>query len=71
MAVGGGGERGQEFQAIDDEELDWLVRAGECVLGELGRLVIAAVIGCNNEAAALALLNYGKGGGRKYILDVY
>jgi hypothetical protein len=44
--------RGQEFPAIDDEELDWLVRAGELVLGGLGRLVIAAVIG----GSKLALL---------------
>jgi len=50
-------KRGQFF-AVDDEELDWLVRAGELVLGGLGRLVVAAIIGSTNEAAAMALLLY-------------
>lgn len=49
--------RGQ-FPAIDDEELQWLVRAGDSCLGKLGRLVIAAILGEENEVAALALLGY-------------
>ncbi|KAK0721906.1 hypothetical protein B0T26DRAFT_769836 [Lasiosphaeria miniovina] len=55
--LAGVARRGQ-FPAIDDEELAVLVRAGESCLGELGRLVIAAILGKNNEAAALGLLGY-------------
>lgn len=49
--------RGQ-FPAIDDEELGWLVRAGETCLGKLGLLVIVGILGAANEAGALGLLGY-------------
>ncbi|KAH8891619.1 hypothetical protein GQ53DRAFT_648360 [Thozetella sp. PMI_491] len=44
------------FPAIGEEELECLCRAGESCLGRLSRLVIAAILGGNNEAAAMRLL---------------
>ena len=44
------------FPAINDEELDPLITAADICLGCLGRLVVVAVLGGNNEAAAMRLL---------------
>lgn len=44
------------FPGIDDEELEYLVKAVESCLGKLGCLVVAAIIGRNNAAAVLRLL---------------
>ncbi|KAK0622474.1 hypothetical protein B0T14DRAFT_428544 [Immersiella caudata] len=55
--LAGVARRGQ-FPAIDDEELGWLVRAGDACLGKLGRLVIAGILGEHNEAAAMGLLGF-------------
>lgn len=46
-----------QFPEIDDGELEWLPKAVESCLGKLaGRLVVAALIGSSNSAAALRLL---------------
>ena len=44
------------FPKVDDQELEWLLSAVESCLGELGCLVVAAIIGGNNAAAASQLL---------------
>lgn len=46
-----------QFPEIGDEELEVLCLAGESCLGKLGRLVIAAILGGNNVAAAMRLLS--------------
>lgn len=45
-----------QFPVIDEEELEYLCSAVEFCLGIMGRLVVAAMIGSNNEAAAMRLL---------------
>nr|POF06246.1 hypothetical protein CFP56_75541 [Quercus suber] len=46
-----------QFPSIEDDELVLLQRAVEFCLGEVGGLVVAALIGQHNEAAALQLLS--------------
>ena len=46
-----------QFPVIDDEELGYLLKAVESCLGKfVGRLVVAALIGSRNRAAASRLL---------------
>lgn len=45
-----------QFPVINEEELEHLCSAVESCLGRMGRLVVAAMIGSNNEAAAMRLL---------------
>ncbi|KAK3946867.1 hypothetical protein QBC32DRAFT_225348 [Pseudoneurospora amorphoporcata] len=49
-------ERPEQFPKIDDEELDWLVKAAKVVYGSLGYFTIASMICGNNEAAAIGLV---------------
>ncbi|KAH7304710.1 hypothetical protein B0I35DRAFT_494696 [Stachybotrys elegans] len=46
---------GQVLPELDKEDLEYVTGAGAC-LGELDRLVLVAVLGANNGAAALRLL---------------
>lgn len=46
------------FPAINDEELEILLAAAARCMGPLGRLVVVAILGANNEAAALRLLQF-------------
>ena len=46
---------GQVLPGLDDQELEYVMGAGAC-LGVLDRLVLAAVLGTNNGAAARGLL---------------
>ena len=45
------------FPEVDDEELEYLLKAVEPCLGQLGCLVVAALIGSKNTFAALRLLS--------------
>jgi hypothetical protein len=42
---------GQVLPVLDDEELEYMSKAGGC-LGRLDRLVLGAVLGANNSAIA-------------------
>jgi hypothetical protein len=44
------------FPVVDEEELEHLCSAMESCLGKIGCLVVAAMIGSSNEAAAMRLL---------------
>ena len=48
---------GQILPALDQEELEYISRAGESCLGRLDRLVLGAVLGANNNAVALQLIH--------------
>ncbi|KLU89541.1 hypothetical protein MAPG_08512 [Magnaporthiopsis poae ATCC 64411] len=48
--------RAGTFPKISEEEIDTLCKAGELVGGMVGRLVAIALLGINNEAAAMRLL---------------
>jgi hypothetical protein len=47
---------GQVLPGLDQEELEYVSRAGESCLGGLGRLVLGAVLGANNSASALQFI---------------
>lgn len=47
---------GQVLPALDQEELEYVSRAGESCLGGLGRLVLGAVLGAENSAVALQFI---------------
>lgn len=48
---------GQVLPELDELDLEFVVTAGVC-LGQLDRLVLAAVLGASNSAAALRLIAY-------------
>jgi hypothetical protein len=48
---------GQVLPSLDQEELEYIGRAGESCLGRLDRLVLGAVLGANNNAVALQFIH--------------